>query len=201
MTVQTACTVKLKIPESSPGRAEEDFQVPARRTASRSSTELRESLFWCPVWSDGCTADRPRDCAGHVSLTSWPSRAALPGLDQQLGTTWNVPGFSCVAHVIWTDLRIPAVLPGWLSFAPSYSVVPLVPDVDLRLSKKTEASLVIVKLIYVYRLPVTSPSGISSTRCFYLRLEAGDSSRRTCVRRGDWRVQQCPGILYCISRQ
>lgn len=49
MTVQTACTVKLKIPESSPGRAEEDFQVPARRTASRSSTELRESLFWCPV--------------------------------------------------------------------------------------------------------------------------------------------------------
>lgn len=29
MTVQTACTVKMKIPESSPGRAEEDFQVPA----------------------------------------------------------------------------------------------------------------------------------------------------------------------------
>lgn len=95
---------------------------------------------------------RPLDLAGHVSLTR-RSSGALFGVNQQPETTWTAPGFPfffcSVAHIIWTSLGISAVLLGWLFHSPCYLVVPLVPDVNLPLSKKTEGSVMIVKNIYV----------------------------------------------------
>lgn len=81
------------------------------------------------------------------------------------------------------------LLLGWAFLCPCYSVVPLVPDVDLLLTRKTKGSVLFMDLLYVW--PNYSSWRHHAGICARSILPSAASERRcmSCARQCDRQVQ------------
>lgn len=113
-------------------------------------------------------------CGGFCHLNGTCSSVLV----SRLMPGWALP---CLLAKWWSHLQVGLGYPGCCkdgrSYAPCYTVVPLVPDVDLLLTRKTKGSVLFMDLLYVW--PIYSswrhhagicargilPSAASERRC------------------------------------
>lgn len=102
---------------------------------------------------------------------------------------WALP---CSLAKCWSHLQVGLGYPGccWdgRSYAPCYTVVPLVPDVDLLPTRKTKGSVLLMDLLYVW--PIYSSRRHHAGICARSILPSAASERRcmSCARQCDRQV-------------